>query len=87
MQDNALSSIETFKCAIPAPRTPDRSLILPATPLQEVPEYRAERLHRARYDAVLTDYKPRDFRAFLMLCWLVFLLCWGLFLFLAWRFL
>lgn len=79
---------ETFKVeAIPAPRTPSRSLILPSTPIPDMPIEAAQRVHRAQYDAVLTDYKPRDFRAFLMLCWLVFLACWGLFLFIAWRFL
>ena len=91
MQNNP-ALIETFKYeAMPTLRTPSRSLILPATPIPEVSEptplERSQNVHRAQYDAVLTDYKPRDFRAFLMLSWLVFLACWFVFLLIAWRWL
>lgn len=83
-----MQDIETFKCAtIPTPRTPSRSLVLPATPLPDVPKYRAERLHRAQYDELLVHLSPRGFRAVLMLSWLVFLVCWFAFLLIAWRWL
>lgn len=82
-----MQNIETFKCAIPTPRTPSRSLILPATPIPETPIEEAQRVHRAQYDAVLINYRPPQFRAaivFVVMLWLILAIgCMALLIFLA----
>lgn len=83
-----INVFETFKVeAIPVPYTPDRKLVLPATPIPDMPIEQAQRVHRAQYDAILTDFKPRDFRGaivFVVMLWLILAIgCMAILIFLA----
>lgn len=80
-----INALETIKMErIPTPIPPNQPLILPAL---SMPEKCATMSHTTLYDAALRDTSPRGFRVGLMLCWLVLLVCWLAFLFLAWRWL
>jgi hypothetical protein len=78
-----IDAFETFKCeAIPQPRTPSRTLVLPPLDIDDMPP---ESTHRARYDAALTTTSPRGLRAILLIIMLFVLLAWAFSLYIAWR--